>query len=297
MDQIESLRLFVAVIDAGGFAAAARELGLSRSVVNKAVIQLENRVNAQLLTRSTRRVTPTATGLAFYDRCIQLLGDYDDALGAVSEQQQRPAGRLRVNAPLSFATRQLSAVVADYMNRYPDVHIELVLNDRFVDPIEEGFDVTLRIGRPQTLTSLIDRAIAPVERVLCAAPDYLDRHGMPAAPADLTGHRCLHYGYQASGTRWRLYGPDGELSVAVNCVLWSNNGDMLEALAAEGQGVALLPRFIAGDALDAGRLVALLDGYRPEDVSLHALYPRHRHLSARVRTFVEQLTARFGRSP
>lgn len=297
MDKFEAIRAFTKVVEAGGFAAAGREMGLSRAVVNKYVINLENALGTQLLRRSTRQVTPTETGIAFYDRCTQIVSELDEAITAVTELQEKPTGNLRINAPMSFGTRHLSQIVADYMAGYPDVHVELVLNDRFVDPIEEGFDITVRVGEPQPLTSLISREIVPAKRVLCASPDYLRGYGEPAHPSELRRHRCLHYGYQDSGSHWRLRGPDGEHSVAIRCVMWSNNGEVLKDAAIKRQGLVLLPTFIVGEALQQGQLRTVLADYRPHDITLCALYPRHRHLSAKVRLFVDLLAERLGGRP
>ena len=297
MDRFESMRAFTRVVEAGGFAAAAREMNLSRSAVNKAVINLENELGTQLLRRSTRQVTPTETGLAFYDRCVQILADVDEAIFAITELQEHPTGNLRINAPMSFGTQHLSPLIAEFMATYPDVHVELALNDRFIDPIEEGFDVTLRIGEPRVSTSLIAREIVPAKRVLCASPAYLDEHGEPDNPRDLRQHRCLHYGYQESGSQWRLEGPDGENTYAIYCVMWSNNGQVLKDAAANHQGIALLPTFIVGEALQDGQLRTTMTEYTAPDITLCALYPRHRHLSAKVRLFVDLLEERFGDRP
>lgn len=297
MDKFESMRAFTRVVESGGFAAAARAMGLSRSVVNKAVITLESELDAQLLRRSTRQVTPTDTGLAFYDRCVHILGELDEALTAVKELQERPTGSLRVNAPMTFGTLHLSPLVAEFMGAHPDVHVELVLNDRFVDPIEEGFDVTIRIGEAAQSTSLIVREIAPSRRVLCASPAYLDEAGEPGRPTELRQHRCLHYGYHGSGSQWRLEGPDGERSYAINCVMWSNNGEVLKDAAVGDQGIVLLPTFIVGATLQAGELRTVLAEYQPPATTVHALYPRHRHLSAKVRMFVDLVETRFGERP
>ncbi len=297
MDRFDSMRAFTRVVEANGFAAAARAMGLSRSVVNKAVINLENELGTQLLVRSTRKVSPTETGLAFYDRCIQILGDLDEAIASVKELQDRPTGSLRINAPMTFGTQHLGVVVADFMAMHPDVHIELILNDRFVDPIEEGFDLTLRIAEPAYPTSLIARDIVPARRVLCASPAYLQDAGEPVLPAALKEHRCLQYGYSGALTQWRLNGPDGEQAYTINCAMWSNNGDVLRIAAMRGQGIALLPTFIVGDALQAGTLRTILPDYTPTGLVVSAMYPRHRHLSAKVRLFVELLEQRFGGRP
>lgn len=297
MDRFENMRAFTRVVETSGFSAAAREMGLSRSVVNKSVINLENELGVQLLRRSTRQVTPTETGLAFYDRCVLILGELDEAILAIKELQEHPTGNLRVNAPMSFGTLHLASVVSEFMEKHPDVHLELVLNDRFVDPIEEGFDVTVRLGEPSPATSLITREIVVAKRVLCASPAYLDHAGEPADPLALKWHRCLHYGYQESGSQWRLAGPEGEHSYAIHCVMWSNNGEVLKQAAINNQGIALLPTFIVGEALQEGQLRTVLTAYAPPDITLCALYPRHRHLSVKTRLFVDLLEERFGSRP
>ncbi len=297
MDKFESMRAFTRVVDAGGFAAAARQMGLSRSVVNKSVKKLEEELGTQLLRRSTRQVTPTETGLAFHDRCLQILGELDAAISAVTELQENPTGNLRMNAPMSFGTLHLSSVVAEYMSRYPEVHVELVLNDRFVDPIEEGFDLTLRIAESVTSTSLITREIATAKRVLCASPEYVRNFGVPTVPTELKQHRCLQYGYSGSGSQWRLTGPNGAQSYAIDCAMWSNNGEILRDAAINHQGIALLPTFIVGEALQLGRLQTILSDFSAPEIVLSALYPRHRFLSTKVRLFADLLQERFSGRP
>ncbi len=297
MDRFESIRAFTRVVEEGGFAAAARRMGLSRSVVNRAVINLEDDLGTQLLIRSTRQVTPTETGLAFYDRALGILSELDAAVASVTELQEHPTGNLRVNAPMSFGTMHLASLVADFMRAHPDVRVELMLSDRFIDPIEEGFDVTLRVAEDAPSTSLIVRNIAPANRVLCASPGYLADAGEPETPKDLRLHRCLHYGYLDSGSQWRLKGPDGDRAWAINCVMWSNNGETLRDAAIGGQGIALLPTFIVGQALQDGQLRTLLTDYSPPEIVLSAVYPRHRHLSAKVTLFVDLLVERYGGLP
>lgn len=297
MDRLKSMRAFTKVVDEQGFAAAARKMGLSRSVVNKAVIALEESLGTQLLTRSTRHVAPTETGLAFYDRAIDILASVDEAIVAVTELQERPAGNLRINAPMSLGTMHLAPVVAEFMREHPGVHVELVLNDRRTDPIEEGFDLTVRVSEPLAVTSLVTRTIAPIRRVVCAAPNYVQAHGEPSSALELRNHRCLHYGYSSSGSRWRLVGPDGDRAYAINCVMFSNNGEALRDAAIAGQGLTLLPTFIVGPALQSGELRTVLPEYSPSGLVLSVLYPRHRHLSAKVRLFVELLAQRLGDRP
>jgi DNA-binding transcriptional LysR family regulator len=297
MDRLLTMRAFTKVVDAGGFAAAAREMGLSRSVVHKYVVDLERELGTQLLRRSTRQVGPTEAGAAFYERARTLLAELDETFAAIAQLDEAPRGNLRINAPMSFGALHLAPLVGEFMARHPDVHVELVLNDRFVDPLEEGFDVTLRIAEPEVWTSLISRTIAPIHRVLCASPVYLAEHGEPSEPRELRAYRCLHYGYQETGHQWKLRGPTGDVSVAVNCAMWCNNGDSLKQVALRDQGIALLPTFIVGDALQLGSLRTVLNDYRPAELALSALYPRHRYLSAKTRLFVEHLVERFSERP
>ncbi|HEY9648658.1 MAG TPA: LysR family transcriptional regulator, partial [Chroococcidiopsis sp.] len=221
MDKFESMSAFVQVVNAGGFAAAARQMGVSRSAVNKLVIALENELGVQLLHRSTRIVTPTETGLAFHERCLEILASLEDAERSITQLQQEAKGRLRVNAPMTFGTLHLAPALSDFLVQYPDLQVQLTLSDRFVDPIEEGFDVTVRIARPQATASLIVHSLAPAQRLLCAAPSYLAAHGTPIHPEDLRHHSCLHYGQLAGEDQWTLMGEDGEHTIAVSGALCS----------------------------------------------------------------------------
>jgi DNA-binding transcriptional LysR family regulator len=294
MDKFAQMRAFTQVIAAGGFAAAARTMGLSRSAVNKLVIGLENQLGVQLLHRSTRVVTPTETGLAFYERCVEILATLEEAERSVTQLHDEPRGILRVNAPMSFGTMHLAPAVADFLVEYPELQMQLTLSDRFVDPIEEGFDVTIRIAEPQPIGSLIVQPLAPAPRVLCAAPSYLEIQGMPMHPEQLRSHACVHYGQMVTGHQWILLGADGEHRVTVQGVLCSNNGEVLRDAAIRGLGIALLPLFIIEDAIAQGLLQIVLPDYQPLELSIDVMYPVNRHLSTKIRLFIEFLQARFG---
>ncbi|MGF1498859.1 MAG: LysR family transcriptional regulator [Elainellaceae cyanobacterium] len=297
MDKFERIRAFTQVVIAGGFAAAAREMGLSRSAVNKLVLNLEDDLGVQLLHRTTRRVTPTETGRAFYDRCVEILADLEEAELAVTRLQQEPRGSLRVNAPMSFGTLHLSPALADFLVQYPDLKVELTLSDRFIDPIEEGFDVTLRIAEPPTSPSLIVHPLVPAKRVLCAAPAYLKAHGTPSHPADLVHHACLNYGHLATHYPWKLMEMAGEQVITVSGPLCSNNGEVLRDAAVRGIGIALLPTFLVGKDLQQGRLEVVLPQYPIPDITICVLTPLNRYLSVKVQVFTEFLQARFGDRP
>ena len=297
MDKFESIRAFIQVVNSGGFAAAAREMGLSRSQVNKLVIALENELSIQLLHRSTRVVTPTETGLAFHERCVEILASLEEAERSITQIQAEPRGRLKVNAPMTFGTMYLAPALADFLVQYPDLQVQLTLNDRFIDPIEEGFDVTLRIAQPTESASLIVHPLTTVSRVVCAAPSYLERHGTLVHPNDLRQHSCLHYGQLAVDTEWTLIGRDGEQTISVNGVWCSNNGEVLRDAAVRGLGITLLPTFIVGQELQRGTLQIVLPDYHPPELSISVIYPVNRHLSTKVRLLVDFLQQRFGEQP
>ncbi|TAF54992.1 MAG: LysR family transcriptional regulator [Oscillatoriales cyanobacterium] len=294
MDRLEQMRAFTQVVTSGGFAAAARELGVSRSAVSKLVIALENHLGVQLLHRSTRVVSPTEMGLAFYERCVEMLTNWEEAERSVRQFHAEPKGTLRINAPMTFGAMHLAPAIADFMAQYPDLRVQLTLNDRFIDPIEEGFDVTVRIAEPQPTSVLLVQPLGSAARLLCASPAYLSRHGTPTHPQDLRDHSCLYYGHIASSrTVWTLTGADGEHTVAVQGSLCSNNGEALMHGAIRGLGIALLPRFIIDRAIEAGALTIVLPDYRSPDLAIEVLYPVSRHLSTKIRLLVDFLHARF----
>lgn len=300
LDRLTGMQVFVRVVDSGGFAQAARDLGLSRAMVSKHVQALEDRLGARLLNRTTRRISLTEVGAAFYDRCAQLLPEIEEAERAASAAQSRPQGNLRLNAPMSFGFLHLARAIADYAVTCPEVTIEITLNDRIVDLVEEGYDLALRIGR-LTDSSLIARRLAPCRLAVCASPGYLRRRGTPRHPADLADHDCLLYSLAARPDVWRFVGDDstggGEVAVTVQGRFQANNGDVMRVLALEGQGIVCQPTFLIGEDLKAGRLVPLLPGYAPLEMGIHAVYPHSRHIPAKVRSFVDFLARRWGGEP
>ena len=289
MDKFESMKAFTRVVEAGGFAAAAREMGVTRSTVNKLVINLEGHLQTQLLQRTTRKVSPTDAGRAFYIRCVNILADVQDAELALSQLDDNPKGTLRVNAPMTFGTLHLAPILSEFMVQYPDIQVELSLNDRMIDPIEEGFDVTLRIAIAPTSASLVVEDLATSPLVLCAAPSYLDRAGTPLHPQDLRHHACLHYGYMSQQRMWSLIGPDQSYQVGVKGPLCCNNGEVLCEAAIAGLGLVILPKFIVSEALEQGLLIPVLEAYQPGILKICALYPVNRRLSTKVTVWTEFL--------
>tara|TARA_R110002167_G_scaffold150687_4_gene344456 strand:- start:16 stop:924 length:909 start_codon:yes stop_codon:yes gene_type:complete len=296
MDKLGAMQAFATVVARGGYAAAGRELGLTRSAVSKAVMELERILGARLLDRTTRRVGPTEAGLAYYENCLDIIARVEETEIQVSRLHDEPRGVLKINAPMSFGESHLGPAIAAFMSDYPELKIQLSLNDRFIDPVEEGFDVTIRIAELED-SSLIARKLAPARRLLVAAPSYVARFGAPARPDDLQRHRCLNYGHTTTLQRWQLSDQGHPLSVAVDAVLCSNNGSILRAAALAGQGIAMLPTFIVGPDIGAGRLVPILDAFPPRPLAIYALYAPNRYLAAKTRVLIDFLAARFGSAP
>jgi DNA-binding transcriptional LysR family regulator len=292
MDKLSSLRAFVKVVETSSFSEAGRRLRLSRSAVSKYVAELEQELGVQLLSRTTRRVTATENGQVYFERALAILADLDAADHAVSQLQATPRGLLRVNAPMSFGTMELGPAIASFMTQYPELQIQLTLSDEHVDPVQEGLDVTLRIADLES-SSLIARRIMPIDRVVCASPAYLKQHGTPKHPSDLRNHDCLTYGYLSTGNQWKLTGKDGDHWITPRWTLCANNAEVLRDAAAGDRGIALLPAFIATDALKSGRLQTFLADYQAPPLSLYAIYPPTRHLAVKVRLFIDHLVEVF----
>jgi DNA-binding transcriptional LysR family regulator len=297
MDRLEGMEVFARVVEAESFSAAARDLGLSKSAVSKQVSRLEDRLGVRLLNRTTRRLSLTEAGAAFYQGCQRAVAEAEAAEQAITHLAAAPRGTLKVNAPMSFGVCHLTPALSDFVARYPELTVDMALNDRMVDLVEEGFDVGIRIAVLRD-SSLIARRLAPLRRVLCAAPGYLAARGMPLALDDLYAHHCLLYSYQVAGDHWGFSGPGGERRLKVRGRLRVNNGDALLEAALAGLGIAFLPSFICGEALRAGRLVHLLPEWSaPDDAAIHAVYPAGRNLLPKVRVFVDFLAERFGGTP
>lgn len=293
MDKLSSLKAFVKVVELGSFSEAGRQLRLSRSAVSKYIADLENDLGVQLLNRTTRQASPTENGQAYFERALSILADLDAADQMVAHQQSTPRGLLRVNAPMSFGTIKLGPALADFMALYPELQIQLVLTDEHVDPVQEGLDVTLRIAELES-SSLIARKIMPIARVVCASPDYLATHGTPKHPSELRRHKLLTYGFLLTGNQWKLSGPDGDHWVQPDWTLCANNAEVLRDAAVKHRGVALLPAFLAEQQLKSGALRIILPDYKSPLIALYAIYPPTRHLTMKVRLFIDFLVEHFG---
>jgi DNA-binding transcriptional LysR family regulator len=297
MDRFESMRIFAKVVEASSFTTASAGLGLSTSMVSQHVKQLEERLGGRLLNRTTRRMSLTEVGRAYYDRCKRLLSDLEEAESAVGQMQGTPRGELRVNATPVFGVLHLAPALADFATRFPSISVEVMLSDRIVDLVDEGFDLAVRV-EPLPDSSLATRQIASCRMVICGAPAYFKKHGPPRTPADLANHNCLTFTGASYMRAWHLVSSKAEaLDVSPKGNLRSNNAAVLLWAALEGQGLVAMPDYMVGDALTSGTLLTVLDDYAPPPLAIRAVYPHSRHLSAKVRTFVDFLAARFGREP
>ncbi|HYD82372.1 MAG TPA: LysR family transcriptional regulator [Paucimonas sp.] len=298
LDRFEDLQTFVTVVQAKGFGKAALRIGIAKSAVSRRVQELEDRLGARLLNRSTRAFSLTQVGEEFYARAVQVLADLQEAEALASTGSVDPLGTLRVSGPVSFGILHLAPVIGQFLDRHLQLQIDLDLNDRFVDLVDEGFDVAVRIGHLKD-SSLIARRIATIRHAVCASPDYLARHGVPKTPADLKRHRGLVYSNVDEAAYWRFHDPDGgrPYTAEAGSVLRINNGDALREAALAGHGIAVLPTFIIHRAVAAGGLRIVLPEYARAEIDLHAVYPSRRNVPAKVRVFVDFLVERFGAEP
>jgi len=297
MDRFEEMRTFVAVVETGGITGAAERLGIAKSAVSRRLADLEERLSVQLFRRTTRRMSLTDTGQDFYERCLRILADTDEAELAVSQAHATLRGRLRVAVPLSFGVGHLAPAMDAFLRAHPQVAFDLDLNDRQVDLLAEGFDLAVRIADLQD-SSLIARRLAPIRHVVCASPAYLAEHGSPRSPGELATHACLVYANAPTPGLWQYRDAAGrEGRVQVRARVQANNGECLRQAAEDGHGIVMEPSFILYQAIEAGRLVPILTDYRWPTLNAHAVYPRTRHLSQRVRSFVDFLAERFAGIP
>jgi len=292
VDKLSAMRTYRRVVELGSFRAAASDRGLSNAGVSKQVIELEAELGASLITRTTRKLTTTEAGQAYFERCVRILDDIAESEAAVTATQAAPRGLLRISAPMSFGLLQLMAWIPDFVRRYPQVQLDLVLNDRASDLIEEGFDIAIRVRTTLPDSSLVAKRLGTVTRIVCASPGYLAEAGTPAMPDDLLAHRALVYSLSESPTDWSLTSLANGNMVRQRVVsaLSINNSIGLRDAALAGMGVALIPVFIVAGALKAGTLVQVLPQFRCEAHSLYALYPASRYISPKVRAFVDFAT-------
>lgn len=289
MDQLGAMAVFRRVVEAGSYSGAARTQRISVASASKQVAALEERLGVRLLHRTTRRLALTEAGREYYARCCRILDEVAEADARVAEREAAVRGSLRVTAPFSFGLLHLSAPINAFARAWPDVRVELVLSDRLVDLVEEGFDVALRMTARPLDSSLVSVRLARARRMVCAAPGYLKRAGRPRKPADLAQHRCLVNPATVSPTTWLLRGPEGPLAVEVPASLSINSSISLRDAALAELGLVLMPEFVVAQELRDGRLEAVLTSYEPEPLQIYALHPHGRFVPRRVRLFLDTL--------
>jgi len=293
MDRLEAMRAFVQVADSGTFSRAAEALRRPKSVVSKQVRQLEDHLQVRLLHRTTRRLSLTEVGQAYYTWCRRITQEVAEAESAVGALHTEARGELRVNAPMSFGYGHLAPALPSFHAQHPNVRVSLTMTDRQVDLVEEGYDLGIRIGRLAD-SSLIARKLSENALLPCASPTYLDTHGRPETPADLRQHACLHYTLYGWGAGWKLIHDDGTIqTVTVTGPFEANNGDAIHAATLGGMGIELQPAFIVQQDLDAGRVEQVLPDWQGPKLEIHAIYPPNRYVSTKVRAFLNFLKDRF----
>ncbi|WP_394826268.1 LysR family transcriptional regulator [Pendulispora albinea] len=296
MDRLLGMTLFVRAVDRGSFAEAAREFQLTPAMVGRHVRALEERAGAQLLQRTTRKQTLTAFGRLYYERCTRVLAEIDAMDRSADELRAAPRGLLRVTTTTSFGAHRLAPALADYFTRYPEVRVELLLSDRFADIVENEYDAAVRLG-PLAPSHLVARRLRSVRFFLAASPSYLAARGAPKRPEDLRGHACLGHPYGDWGREWPIVDAGGQVHpIKIRCSLKINSGEGLRIAALRGMGIILQPEFQVEDDLASGKLVRVLPDHRLPEVPMHILYPPQKPVSPRLRTFVDFVVERFGRT-
>lgn len=288
MDRFQEMTVFTAVVEAGSFVGAADALGISKAVVSRLVAELEARLGVRLLHRTTRKLSLTEEGRTFHARCKAVLADVEEAEAEITARAGQARGLLKVNVPVTFGVMHLAPLWGDFMALNPEVSLDVTLSDRFVDLVEEGYDLAVRIGRLGD-SSLISRQLSSTRMVLCASPGYLASHGEPSQPEDLARHAVLGYSLASTGDVWEFTGPQGPVSVRVHPRLRTNSGDTCVQAALLHQGVILQPTFMVQPHLKDGTLRELLPQFRSFELGIHAVYPSRQHVAPKVRVLVDYL--------
>jgi DNA-binding transcriptional LysR family regulator len=291
MDKYQQMRVFAAVADAGSFVAAADALGLSKAAVSRSVSDLEQRLGARLMHRTTRRLSLTQEGEVFLARTREILAGIEASESEISTRADSATGLLKLSVPVSFGIRHLAPLWSEFLEAHPRVSLDVQLSDRLIDLVDEAFDLAVRIARLPD-SSLVSRQLASTRLVLCASPQYLERRGTPRHPSELTVHEVLGYSLLSAGEQWQFSGPDGPVTVRVRPRLWTNNGDTCVAAAVAGTGIVLQPTFLIGSELASGQLVEVLPQFRAMELGIYAVYPTRRFVLPKVRAMLDFLSAK-----
>jgi DNA-binding transcriptional LysR family regulator len=291
MDRMTSISTFVKIAETGGFAAAARKLGVSPSTVTTQIHDLEDRLGVRLLNRSTRKVSLTEIGKAYYERCMHILADMDEAESAVHAMHAKPSGLLHLNVSIAIPFF-VAPVITEFTSLYPDVKVNMTMSDRMVDLVEDGIDLAITT-MPVPNSNLVMRRVGSFRLLVCGSPDYFARHGVPRKPDDLVNHNCMKYTFSSWGSEWRFKSPDGQRAVQVAGNMESNSVNALRLAAALGQGLILMPDFLVRSDLKSGKLVQVLTDFCTPELSINAVYPHRQHLATNVRSFLDLVTKHF----
>jgi len=289
---LDGVAVFVGLINAGSFTAAAHALGHSTSYVSKAVTRLEKRLGSRLLNRTTRTISLTDAGRAYYERCSQIVIDAENAERSINQLQEKPGGLLRINAPASFGSKYLLNILSQFMHRYPEVKLEVEFNDRLIDVVAEGYDVVIRVGEIKD-SNLVARKFTSSRGVVVASPDYLERKGCPKRAEDLAQHDCIAYSLLPTPTQWVFYKDGVRTSVMVDPRAMCNSAEIEVAMVVEGIGITRLPLFTCEQEVANGDLQIILDNYDQLKLDVYAVYPHRQYLTAKVRAFVDYVVAAF----
>jgi len=292
LNKLREIECFIAVADLGSFVKAADALDISKAAVSRTVLDLEARLGARLMQRTTRRLSLTEAGTLYLERCRQIVAALEEADDLLSAGAGRPSGLLRINAPQTFGVLHLAPLWPMFLERHPGVNLDITLSDRIVDIIDEGFDMAIRIARLSDST-LVHRKLTTTCQHVCASPAYLERHGTPLHPHDLAHHQVIAYSYHSGKDDWHFQGPEGAVSVKVNARMHVNNGDSCVAAALAGIGITRQPAFMVDQHLRSGQLVPLLETYASPELGIYAVYPSRSHLPAKVRAMLDFLTEAF----
>ena len=297
MDRFENMDTFVRVVEAGSISGAADRIGVAKSAVSRRLKELEEHLGVELFHRTTRRMNLTETGRAFYQQSVRILQDVLEAELATSQAHGELQGSLKIALPLSFGIMHLGPAISEFLKAHPRIEFDLDFNDREVDLIQEGFDLAIRIANLPD-SSLVARRLATMEAVMCASPAYLKRMGTPKSPEDLINHQCLVYSLLRDFEYWHLIDPHGEpIKTKIRPYLKATTGEYLREAAVDGLGIILIPSFIVYKEIESGKLKPILNEYKRPQIDAYAVYPPTRHLSQRVRAFVDFLAKRFEGTP
>jgi len=280
------------VADLGSFVKAAEALGISKAAVSRTVLELEARLGSRLMQRTTRRLSLTEAGALYLERCKQIVAALEEADDLLSSGNAKPTGLLRINAPLTFGVLHLAPLWPMFLERHPEISLDITLSDRIVDIIDEGYDMAIRIARLSDST-LVHRKLTSTSLHVCASPAYLDAHGTPAHPHELAQHQTISYSYNQSKDEWQFSGPEGPVSVRVSSRLHVNNGDSCVQAALGGIGITRQPTFMIDQHLRSGQLVSILEDYGSPELGIYAVYPSRTHLPAKMRAMLDFLTEAF----